>query len=782
MNPQRFHFLQRWALLAAVTATLMSVPAMAQQPVAAPEEMLLQVTVNGLAQGDDALLLLREKDGTVLLAEKDLQRSRIRLPETSPRMVDGTAYYRIADIENAKWSLDEGTQQLALTVPGSAFERSSFANTDSSGPQASRPAWGGFFSYDVLAEHSSGTNLAAGTFEAGLSGPLGILTTDFLARKDDQTGHGVRLNSTWTYDRPDRMASLRIGDTISRSASGWGQSVRFGGIQYATNFTTQPGLVLLPQQSVSGTAVVPSTVDVFINNSLVSKQQVPAGPFSIGNIPIMAGPGQMQVVVRDQMGREQIIQSQFFGTSYLLRQGLTDYSFEAGALRSNFGLLNSDYGQRFAAGTWRRGLSSWFTGELHAEAAENGNRAVSAGSAVLLGNFGVANATVASSASDRGTGALYGIGLTRQGERVGASVTAQFASRTFWQLGMEPNQMAPKLLANATIGISLGHSNSLSLGYFRQEFREPDRDPVRLVTAGWSFLLPHTIFAGLNASRSLSDPRDTTVGLFFNIPLGLQSSSSTSIQRSTTPQGTALSGTTTLQKSLPIGEGWGYQVRAQDQGNVLAGASYQNNVGTYSADVASQHGQTAGRIGVQGSLITLGGEVFSSRRSTDSYALVRVPGFADVRVYNGNQLVGKTDKHGVALVPRLLAYQPNSLSIDEQDLPINAQVGDLQRTATPWFRSGIVIDFPVTRSLSAEMRVVDANGHPIAAGSNARLGNSPETFIVAADGLLYLVGLQPQNRVIIQTDTQPCVVEFRFTPGTDPLPDLGTLTCKGVTP
>ena len=171
-------------------------------------------------------------------------------------------------------------------------------------------------------------------------------------------------------------------------------------------------------------------------NSLVSHQNVPAGPFSIGSIPIIAGPGMIQVVTRDAMGREQLSQLPFFGSSYLLRQGLNDYSFELGKERLNYGLVSSEYAGKPGAATWRRGFSPWFTGELHAEASGEDSRAAGIGGAVLLGKLGVLNATFASSSSLRGNGSLYGLGFVRQGKRLSLNLNARYATPEFWELGL----------------------------------------------------------------------------------------------------------------------------------------------------------------------------------------------------------------------------------------------------------------------------------------------------------------------------------------------------------
>jgi len=55
--------------------------------------------------------------------------------------------------------------------------------------------------------------------------------------------------------------------------------VRFGGVQFGTNFSTQPMLVTTPLLAAHGEAVVPSTVDVFVNGRPVASESVPPGPF-----------------------------------------------------------------------------------------------------------------------------------------------------------------------------------------------------------------------------------------------------------------------------------------------------------------------------------------------------------------------------------------------------------------------------------------------------------------------------------------------------------------------
>jgi len=746
------------------------------------EELLLLPTVNQVAQSEPRLMV-RDRQGQLWLAEDDLKAWRIRVPIGTPQVLDGIRYWRLADIAGATSRIDERALKAELTFPAAAFEASQVSGGRSAGPMASKPGLGGFLSYDLVAQRVDGRTSESGAFEVGVFSPLGVGVTGLLAREREVTATGqsryVRLESTWTLDDPERMTSLRIGDGISRSAAGWGRSVRFAGLQYGTNFATRPGLVLIPQQSFAGSAVVPSTVDVYINNALVSQQKVPAGPFSIGNIPTAPGPGMMQVVVRDLLGREQVIQQPFFGSSFLLREGLDDYSFEVGAQRRNFGLVSEDYGSPFGAMTWRRGLRSNFTGEAHLEVGDRRQAAAGVGAAVLLGDLGTVNVTAAASSSDRGTGGLAGLSLLRQGKVVSLALRTQFASERFWQLGLESTEFVPSRTLEGVMGFNLAKGGVMSLGLFQQDFREPDRDPIRLASVSWSSVLMPSVFGGLTFTQSFSGDRTRTLGLFVNWMVDSRTSASGNSSRSSSQSIAGdWSSAVTMQRAVPVGEGWGWRLRADDNRNLQAATTLQTSVGAYSLELANQRSDSAVRLGAQGGLILIEGRAFASRRTTDSFALVKVPGHPGVRVFSNNQPVATTDAEGRAIVPRLLAYQRNVISIDEQDFALDTQLNTLRAEAVPWYRSGTVLQFDVRRTAGAEMTIVDEQGLPLTKGLVIRLEGEPGSSIIIEGGRAYLTDLKARNRAIVTLPQGRCVVEFEFKAGNDPLPDLGRLACR----
>jgi outer membrane usher protein len=128
------------------------------------------------------------------------------------------------------------------------------------------------------------------------------------------------------------------------------------------------GRATTPVQSILGQAALPSTVDVSVNNALQSRQTIDAGPFAVQDLPTVTGQGEVRVVVRDVLGREQVITRSFYGSARLLAPDSSEYGFQAGFLRQNYGVTSFDYAKPFASGTWRHGVGVGLTTELHGEA------------------------------------------------------------------------------------------------------------------------------------------------------------------------------------------------------------------------------------------------------------------------------------------------------------------------------------------------------------------------------------------------------------------------------
>ncbi len=607
-------------------------------------------------------------------------------------------------------------------------------------------------------------------------GRWGTATTTAVASTVAGKTDAKRLESTWTYAMPDRLATVRAGDTVSR-AGAWGNAVRYGGVQYATDFATQPNLVLTPGQFVAGQATIPSTVEVFVNNALVTQQAVKPGPFDITNIPPITGPGNVTLVIRDELGREQVITRPFYASPVLLRAGLTDFSYDLGFVRENLGIASNDYGPWIASGTYRRGISDRWTGEVRAEAQA---RLANAGIAsdVLIDDFGVFSASAAGGRNPLFGGGRVSLGFDRQSPGLSFTVQGAWASPHFRLVGDTDSQLVVERQLLASAGYTFGRYGTLSVAYVARSYHE--QPSTTIGSLGYSFNLDRWGYFGVSVSRVRAEDRSTQVNATWTLPLGTSTSAALSIDRvrSTAPGADRDERTLSIQRNLPLGEGFGYRLRASDQGPRQAEIDYQNRYGTYSAEVAQAQGQTGERVSASGGVGFIGGNMFLSRTINDSFGLVRLPGYPDVRVYSENQEIGRTDAAGELVVPRLLPYQKNTVRIEQGDLPFDAEFDVLAHDAVPYARSGVVVEFAVRPARGALIKIMQDDGAPVPAGAQVRVEGQVGAFPVALNGDAYLTGLSARNRAVATWLDHECAFEFDYPQTGDPQPRLGPFVCR----
>ena len=741
------------------------------------EEVFLDVFINEQHKG--TVVLLRSED-RLFVGAQDLRLWRLGLPNTNPLTFYGEEFYALDALLGLTYKLDESTQMLTVQVPPGLFD-ATFLNgkkIDFSAP--SLQSLGGFLNYDVLASHKLGRTMTNGLLELGRFGTWGTAQTRILALDLNKQASAIRLDSTWTRDKPMELASLRYGDAIS-SRSSWGGAVRFGGVQWTTNFSTQPGFVTFPLPGISGEAALPSTVDLYVNNALRMRRQVPSGPFSIQDLPVTNGQGDARLVVRDILGREQVITQPFFTDSRLLKQGLQEYSYELGFVRRNFGIDSNNYGRPLAVGTYRQGITKKFTGEIHGEVLGN-QQAVGLGGVLLLQDAGVFSSSFAMSNSGKGVGGLLGLGFSRQSGNFGFGVNTQLASQRFAKLGLQPEELAPRHISQIFANLATTALGSFAANYTEQAFR--DREENEIVSGSYVREVGSLGNLSVSVSRSLSGDSKMIFGLNFSMMLGKSNTANISTSAKPGNQQATLQ----LSRSRPAGNGIGYRLVAElgDSDRREAEVSLQNGVGNYTLAAAQSQGQTAFRGSASGGVAFLGGSTFLSRRINNSFAVVQVPGYSGVGIYSDNQLVASTDANGNALLPGLRPYQKNSVRIEQADIPFDTRVDVLQLDAVPYFRSGLLLKFPVKRSRGALLSVVLENGEPLPAGAQVQiLGDNiveNEVFPTGFRGEVYLTGLAVSNRLRVTLKEQSCEFALPFPETTDPLPHLGTYTCTGVEP
>ena len=752
----------------------------AAEPVAAvqeqaTEELWLAVSIN---RQDPVVTLFLRAGGSLFAKGSDFERWRLTLPQVNPLWHDGEAYYALDALPGIASELDASSLTLMIQAPAALFlPTSRFARPALPAPTSSPP--GAFLNYDLVAQRFVGQSHLDGLIELGAFNGAGVGTATALARDLGGQARLTRLETTWTRDAPGALASLRAGDAVSRTGA-WSLPVRFGGVQWATNFAVRPGFVTFPLPAMSGESALPSTADLFINDALRGRETLPPGPFTLPSLPVITGEGELRVIVRDLLGREQVLSERYYASPRLLRPGLTDFAYQAGFLRNNFGIESNDYGSAFAAAVYRTGFNDRFTGELSAELLREQQTAGASGT-FLWNELGVFTLSAAGSHSVRGNGALSAVEFERQSRNFSMNLRMQAASADFTQLGMPPGARAPIRISEARTGFPVFGAGTMGLGYVERHYR--DQPDVRLASLSYQMKAgPGSLLFSAFRIETLDGVRraDSALAVTFTMPLDGRTSASAGAVR----QAGRNSGTVQVQRNLPAGEGMGYQLLARSGTRELlqGGISAQSAIGTYTAEAASSRGDMAYRLGASGGLAWLDGRAFLTRRLSDSFALVRVGEYAGVQVYADNQPVARTDEQGSALVPRLRAYDRNLLRVEQADLPLEAEIGALEHEAVPYYRSGLVVSFPVRPARGALLRLVLEDGKSPAPGAQVRLDDGAESFPLGLDGEAYLTGLAETQRGRAEWNGRRCVFELHVPQTNEPVPHLGTVPCREVRP
>jgi outer membrane usher protein len=744
---------------------------------AAPIELLLGVHLNQQPWHETDLFLGfgNTPDKNLYARGSDLKRWRLRLPAVQPYLYDGEKFYPLDAISGLTYHLNTATESLWITAPPSAFTGSIVDGLFPQNPQPQHTPFGGFLNYDFLGARSPGVADINGLLQAGVFNDWGVGTSSFVGQNINHAhSQWIRLDTVWTHDNLDNMTTLQLGDSITNGGL-TGLPVPFGGVQYGTNFATRPYFITFPLPVIGGQAALPSSVQLYVNGVLKESKQVPPGPFSVPAVPVVTGPGTATLVVRDLLGREQVISESFYASSNLLKAGLNDYAFAAGKLRENYGLESNDYGPFAASGLFRHGFSDRFTGELRAEASA-GLQDASAGATWAVPVAGVFNAALAASHSTLGHGVLGLVGYQWQGATLNAGLNAQLASPDFTELGYN-GLPAPRKQITASVGAFMGRGGSASLAYLDQS--SPLFGHTRLLTASYSANLGNTGFFSASAYHTLSSSSNGVI-LMFTLPFGQRSNVSFGVQR----QNNVDQGFAQVQESLPAGTGSGYRVSAQVGPDAFNQAEYdyQNNVGTYRVGAINGGGQTVYQAEASGGLAFIGGGVFPTRQINGAFGLVQVPGIPNVTVYADNQPVAVTDKHGDALIPNMRPYQNNPVSLGVQSIPLSAQVNTLQLDAVPRFNSGVLVKFPVTSQRGATLTIKLTNGKPLPAGATVQILGQVQQFPVGLDGEVYITGLVAHNTLRASWNRESCDITVSLPNTKDPLPDLGTYECRGIKP
>ena len=689
------------------------------------------LVVNERAKGD-VVAVLRGSDVLVPVAE--LEAAGIRGFDGRREAIGGAIYVSLLSLlPEIGFTIDEEEIALKLKVSADRFawNRIDLGSRRPDGMVLSRDS-SAFLNYSLTTSDFRGIT---GFGEAGWN-VRGNLLYSSASRTID--GAFVRGLTNFTMDDPSRMRRWTLGDGFAETGT-LGGGAFVGGVSLSRNFDLDPYFVRFPRFGLSGAVTTPSTVDVYVNGVLVRREELPPGQFDLQNVPVSAGSGSTRLVVRDAFGNERQIASPYYFSTGVLGRGLSDYSYNLGLVRENLATESARYRGVAFLGRHRIGITNGLTLGARLEA----SRDLVSGGPNLTARlpFGEIDFALAGSRDKAVSGAAGSFGFTHIGRLVGFGAAVRALTDHYSNTSLPAAADRAVMELQGFLGTQVSRRVSLSAQYRSSDTRDGGRRREASLSA--SAQLSRRSHGYVSASRLQSEKGNWTTGFSvgFSYSLGPLVTASVTYQRA----GGETSAITEVQRPLTRGTGVGYLVQLRNgQGGGEAGFArlqYQGAFGRYeiSYDRLGEGDRTT--VTATGGVVAIGGSLYATRAVEQSFALIRVPGIAGVRGFSSNQEIGRTSAAGELLVPDLLSYYGNRLSISDQDVPIDYAIDGTEKVVAPPHRGGALVSFPVRKVQSVtgilavrtgSARIVPASGELTVQidgiASSSPIGNGGEFY------------------------------------------------------
>lgn len=758
-----------------------SVPEPTPTPSQAAEMLIANVYLNREDKGD--FFLKRTDKGKMLFSREDLLRLRIDVASTN-RMDDG--YFALPPLIRSEF--DEKTSTMYLTVAPEVLGKTTVDLA------RKRPDIGeflltqtsGFINYGISYNADDDyefTSLSV-PLEAGITsnGYLGI--SSFSYTKDTEEERFVRLMSSIVKDNPENLTRFIAGD-FSASSGLLGSGGLLGGLSLSKKYSMDPYALRYPGANLYGSVDSPSDVEVYVNGLLVSKEHLSPGEFEFQNVGNLQGSGEATLVITDALGRQETVTVPYYTSAQLLKPGLHDYSYNIGYQREAFGQKSAEYGDAAFLGFHRYGISDGLTAGVRAEAdADVMNGGIS--TTFLLGTFGEFDTSVAFSQEDEASGNGWSARYAWAGRYMSLGLFARGYSREYANLMVTSLDDKSRLEGSGGIGFRQVQLGSLSFFYSMKDmYEDVDRERYGI---RYNRRLGRQMSLNVVAARTVTDESETDE-IFANLTilLGRSRSANVSYQKQEDETLTRVN----LQKNAPLGKGIGYRFSADQRDNgddePTSGGDaylqYRGDHGIYSAEDRIIDGENHYTVGTAGGIALINSSAYFTRPIHDGYVLAKVGTFENVAVKYNNQEVGVTNEDGELLIPGLISYHQNNISIDDKAIPVNYELSDINKSVSLPYRAGGVVRFDMKKlqGFTGRLLVRDHGKVSPAEYWGLRINNGAEAMevIVGKNGEFYLENLLA-GRIparLFRKD-EICSFELVIPESDDVMVNMGEMICE----
>lgn len=735
-------------------------------------EIPVDVTWNGESHGR-ALLML--KDANLYIRTSDLDPYNLHIEQGRTILAHGTTFLPLQSLAGQiDYKFSSKDLVLSVTTNASLLPHHDVAFGYGGKPKFSNdPVRAFLLNYTVST--TPGRPLT-GLLEQRVNIAHDVVFENQVGRNfDGSIGRGI---TALTVDSPARLRRTTVGDMIIAGDDLAGSASVFG-VSVSRTFSLNPYATIFPLPSLDTAVTSPTEALVYSNGLLVRTVELQPGRYNLADIPMQAGYGRTQVVLRDQFGARLAFDQSGSAPTSLLRRGLSDYQYGFGLSRSSTpGFWR--YGEAALSGRYRIGLSDAFTGGATIQSkGATFNADLNFDAAPGVGQI---HGAVAFSSwyGLRGTGALLEYGASRPGSSASVIVRAQ--SGTY-------RAMSESLRADpSTLDVALSLSQRVGLN---SAVTVTDRVSHHLfdgIVHHFSVTTSRPVGRWLLSMSAFGDSARgyRTQGIQFTLgrPLGRHG-----YEAVTQTAGANAAQTISITHSGASPLDTSYQISAQGARQIIANAQVGLPYATIGANVSSltavprKTGSLGAAFDLAGSIVFAKGGPFFAQSVRDGFALIETAGIAHVPIYVNNLYAGRTNAAGRLLAPFLSSNQRNDVDASSDGMPLAEIVDSTQRAVGPSYHAGTRVRFEAHRihALSGHVSVRYRRELTVPAFGEATLvGAHRYTSGIDDTGRVYFDATEPGAYLLTISDSDgaQCLTSITVRAFEAAIHDFGAIVCE----
>lgn len=611
------------------------------------------------------------------------------------------------------------------------------------------------------------------------------------------TGHTEqhKFSSVYTYAQRDIIAmksSLTVGQ--SSSPADVFDSVPYTGVELHSDSDMLPDSEKGYAPIIRGTAHSNALVVVRQNGYVIYQNTVAPGAFEINDLYPTGSSGDLQVTVKETDGSERHFTVPYASVPVLQREKHLKYSVTAGHYRS----YDSDVEKTpFAQGSAIYGLPYGLTAYAGMQQSPHyQSYAIGTGKNIgSLGAFSIdvtrAKAQLKKQKASKGqswraryskdfaqTGTNFSLAGYRYNSKGFYTLEDTMESYTHSSDWSAPQQR--RVRTEATIDQTLGEGwGSFTLSLVKERYWSQSQNMTSMSVSynnSWHSI-SYSLSYSMNKNTNDSDEdgnavsNDNLFALSVSVPLdhwmhNTWATYNLNNNQDGTTQNIGLNGTALEDDNL----NWNVQEGLSTTGSshsTSMNADYKSTYGEVSGGLSQDSYQQSVNLGLQGGVVAHANGITLSQPLGETIALVKAPGTHGTHITN--QTGVETDFRGYTVVPFVTAYRHNTLSLDTETLPDDADITHAAQVVTPT-RGAVVRASFNTRTGRRALMTLTRNGKPLPFGATVTTDDKDSEFIVGNDGQTYLSGLAQRGQLTVswgQEADEHCTVRYALADETD---------------